>query len=218
MPNISIGWAFADIFNRDSLNPTGAYELYTGTAPVGTGTNFLTAYQYVRINASNAINDNYDLYVSGFVPYVADLLLAINGFTVDIIFRAAVTYTDKKAFTGVIEASGAMTAIPTTESHAGVYADSSVDDNLYLSIGNGTTQQTSDTGVAMDSTFRGLRIVWNGVDDVTVKLYDYTFTTLIDSLQRTDMDLDYGVIHAYVEALAATNTSWDIWGWRISAN
>ena len=219
----------SDEFNREVVNPTNAIAMYTNTG-VGTPTFTITNNNIYTISTTAVLNDDASSRVSGTAfPRIGLSVDSRSSLELDIIFTLSQTATTK-AFFGLILQNTALTGLPTTARHLGCYYDTGVSNNIFLSSANGTTQVTTDVGVAATTNRYKLNIVWNGDDSAVISLYSVsgigqstTFPTLLSSQTVTSIAATanfFGgyTLHFYVQSLQAlTAKSITLDEWRIKS-
>lgn len=221
---------YRDTFSRETLNTTGAYTLYT-TAVDASGTVGIVNQSTCNVKTDVNTNNQAQIHTSGFTfprtDWYADTRSAIN---LDIIFDCPTT-TNVQYFIGILflQPAASLSALPTTKRHMGLYLDTSVSNNFKLSSANNTTQVTTDTGKAVDTSVYRLNIEWTGRDNGLISLYgpvttggDLTpFGTLIKSQTVTSLIAGSTIfeptngyeMYAYVKTLttAAATLEWQEW-------
>ena len=159
------GDVLVEEFTRASLNPTDFPAYYT-TGGVGTPATTITSGELLELITSAGINDTANLVLDG-------LGFSLDPWYVDnksqIIFNAIIQPVDVASlqiFVGLHTGVTALTALPTTNIHLGIYVDQGVSNNYILTSGNGAAQSTTDTGVAIDTTRRRVEIIRTGVNEI----------------------------------------------------
>lgn len=217
-----------DEFDRESLNPTNAYVFYT-VAVTGTGTGAIAAGGLLSLQSSAVIGDDVSVRTSGLqfsrISTDPSNFEARSRCKFDFYFNNVVA-TDTEGFIGIIRSTSALTALPTTVRHLGVYWDTSAGANYMLTSANGTTQVTTDTGIAVGTTPTNpnrLEIVWNGLDSATINFYTGTSGSSYSTLVKTQTVTAFGAgvaatfentIHFFVQSEAIATTRLDIQNWK----
>lgn len=174
-----------DEFTRADLNPTNAVAYYT-TAATGAGTATLVANERLELVTTGVIGDDVDVRLTNLTfqrtPRDFSFIDSRSQLIFNIVF-AAVEATATEVFIGIINATAASTGLPATARHLGIQLDQSVSNNWFLTSADGTTQTTTNTGIAVSAGVRvRLRMVWNGDESATLELYT---GTLLDTLAST---------------------------------
>jgi len=145
-----------------------------------------------------------------------------NRLELDVIWRQVTgQLTDSEIFIGFLESQVALTAIPTTARHMGIFMNRSAADDYLLSSADNATQSTTSTGTAgVNSQFR-LNINWTGSNAGVITLFQTApgFTSEIASHTATalgSMDARAYTLHFYVETEGSTAKAIDIFEWRLS--
>lgn len=171
--------AWYDCFNRETLNPSSTWAMYTVSNGAGTGTGVIEGDAADLILSTTAANnDNTTIRTSGHIIKRTSLDNQIDNrgtvTEIDIVF-SKVQGTSVQGFIGAITASvggtfSAISALPTTTpGHMGVYWDSSVDANMYLTSSDATTQTKTSMG-AVGNGINVLKIFWTGLNSATITL------------------------------------------------
>lgn len=219
-----------DDFTREVLNPASTLALYTTTNGQGTGTSSILSGLQNQIQTTAVSGDNTDCRASA-VGFVRSNSVDNNRsqLTFDFIWLDNET-TARKIFIGIggVSFGLGMTALPTTTRHLGLYLDTAVSNNYKLSSADGTTQTTTDTGIAVQSTTNNrLQILWNGDDSATINYFTTTTagTTILPQTlvkSQTVSSFSAGSIAAYnarcfiiTSAASAKNIFWR--GWQVQA-
>jgi len=216
-----------DEFLRETLNPTGALATYTTASNDSNGTiSILDQKGLQLIPDTSAIGDDAtartsELSINRVTPNEIDNRTLI---TVFVNFSVR-TITSIEGFIGILDSSSALTALPTTARHLGVFWDISAGANFTLSSGNATAQATTDSGVTVAANDRfTLRIQWTGDDTADISLFTGTFptfttqstnhaaTTILDGAVDRAMEL-----HFFQQVEAAVSRPLDIHSWRADA-
>lgn len=208
-------------FNRATLNPSGFPAFYTtggnGTPVVNTSGN---AYGGLLLNTSGVIGD--DTAVVSAQAYPRSALWAgidsTSQLEADFIWDS--TSTNIEFFIGLVyNTAGILTALPTTARHLGIYVDQSAGANYMLTSANGTTQATTDTGVAVAGATLRINIVWSGNDSAVIRLFS---GTNLDTLRSTHTVTSLGFtvvnpmfIHFFVQTEATAAKGISLYSWQM---
>ena len=138
----------------------------------------------------------------------------------NIIFRTN-SSTSTEGFIGLLDSTAALTALPTTARHVGLFWDLSANANYVISSSDGTTQSTNNTGEAVDAATRyRLFIRWTAEGAFTVTFLEGTgFATQIDTSSFTGVEGSGGntfQLHFFVQTEALAAKEIDINEWRCS--
>lgn len=170
---------FFETFARESLQPSG-WPLYFTFAETGAGGAPAVDTALNRLTLTTDVNagDDQSARLSSFRIERAYTSL-ITGMPdygtlttqVELHLPFAVTgAADGEAFIGIHSGSAALTALPTTARHLGIYWDISAGANYMLTSSDGTTQTTVDTTIPVDTSIHILRILWTGENVATLTL------------------------------------------------
>ena len=172
-------------FQRENLTPSGTPTFYT-VASTGGGTAVMASNgTSLLITSSGAISNDVDVrheIVFNRVP-TWTALDPKTALSIDVVFVIP-TVTTIEGFIGLIfSTTNAITALPTTVEHMGVFWDISAGANFTLSSGNASAQATTGSGVAVSAatTYR-LNIFWNGLNSAILTLYTGGTTGIGDAL------------------------------------
>jgi len=175
-----------DRFNRASLTPTDSTLVYA----TGAGTVLVSGGLQLFLQTGATIGDDADIRTSELLFYPFGPLLAKdnwNTLTLDIVFFLAQT-TEFEFFIGLV-GNAALTALPTTAIHAGILGNVSAGANYTFTSGDGTTQDTSDSGVAMQATtVSRIRITWTGLNTGRIEFFS---TALLGDVFPTTLEATY---------------------------
>lgn len=174
------GFVFTDDFAREAITPAGFPTLYTNAETGAGGTSALDAtVNRVLLTTDANIGDDQDMRTSG-LRIERNYTSLITGMTmpqlqtsqvqIDLPFSITAA-TDIEGFVGIHGGVAALTALPTTARHMGVFWNISAGANFTLSASDGTTQTTVATGTAVSTAVFILRITWTGEDAATLQLY-----------------------------------------------
>jgi len=210
----------ADLFDRETLLPTGGYTMYTVASNDSNGTAVINLDRQLRLTTdSSAIGDDVDVRVSGVTMVrAADRGIPFDESKHQIDLRIKfdmVTTADTECFVGVTNDSAAIAALPTTQPSFGAFLDRSASANYFLTSGDATTQTTTDTGVAASSTPVILRALWVGDDDATLTLLTGTNLDVISATQTvTALNAQQNLqMHFFIQTEAAALKNMDIRSW-----
>lgn len=174
------GYILKDDFARQALTPTGWPTIYT-EAETGAGgsTTISTALNRILLTTDANAGDDQNLRTSGLridrdycslVTGMQNIIeIKTDAVQVNMPFSVDVA-ADGEAFLGLHANTSALTALPTTARHLGVYWDISAGANYMLTSSNGTTQVTVDTTVPVDTSIHILQINWTAENAATIKL------------------------------------------------
>lgn len=174
------GYIVGDDFCRESLTPTSAFTFY-GKAATGSDTSaFDTTINRVNwITAATAGDDvdvrtaslRFERAYSSLVSGMASLVSGDDTTTLEIYapFQLGAA-TNTEGFVGLLGGVSALTALPTTARHMGIYWDASAQANFRLTSSNATTQVDTDTTIALDTAVHILHIIWTGEDAATLEM------------------------------------------------
>ena len=219
---LPINSSFSDFFNRETLNTTNAYALYTSA---GTGTEVVSIQNNnaLRLTTGVVTGDDVDIRTSGMSFLRSGFLNSKSQIVLEVVFVLAGTVASQEEFIGLLlDAGAAITALPTTARHMGIYFDKSAGATFILSSADGTTQSTTDSLVtAVADTYYRIRITWTGINSATVELYTGTdLKTLSATHTVTALDTNtnraYG-LHFFINSESITTPSLDIYEWMASA-
>jgi len=177
-PEVSTGsknQVIGDAFDRETLQPTGYPNIYTLVSNDSNGTAVLQTSGNLRLTTdSSAIGDDVDLRMSE-LNYTRNTGIPLDEPSSQLEYETTfrvISITDSEGFIGLIGAShAALSALPTTAVHMGMFWDVSVGANYILSSADGTTQTTTDSGVALEAGInRAIRIIWSGANSGTIDL------------------------------------------------
>lgn len=177
IPYRARGYIFGDDFAREGVIPTGWPTIYQNAETGAGGTNALDSgpNRLVLTTDANAGDDQSER-TSG-LRIDRDYTSLITGMNqtptsqVEIYLPFSITSAaDIEGFVGIHSGVSALTALPTTARHLGVYWDISAGANFMLTSSNGTTQVTVDTTTAVSTSIFILRITWTGEDAATIAL------------------------------------------------
>jgi hypothetical protein len=217
-----------DEFRRSTLNPTNSYALYT-TAATGTGTAAIST-TVLKLQASGAAGDDVSVVSTGlaFSRVSRSVQLDSRSLVIMRVIFQTPTTTNTEGFIGLVRTSSALTALPTTARHLGVYWDRSANANYILTSGNNSAQVTTNTGEAIANTPLMLEITWTGDDSATIRLYKETalnnedFSTLISthtvtSLANAAASAFEMYLHFFIQSESTATTDLDVHQWLASA-
>ena len=215
LPNIHQNWSFIDEFERDSLTPTDAYELYTVSAN-GAGTGTIQVSDRLRLLTGANIGDDVSVRCSGAVFRRVARDAAIDPRTTMIfnIIFAVGTATSNEMFIGIVNDVTALTALPTTIGHMGMFVDQSAEANFRLSSGNGTTQIDTDSTEAVDTDTHRLQITWNGLNSGLIEYFSaLDDVSPLASVTVTSLGVNRAAIHFFEQTEAAATRDLLVFDW-----
>lgn len=222
-PNIRAGWTFADEFIRETLVPSDSFPLYT-TNVVGTGTGAIASGSVLQLDTSAGIGDLVNVRTGEM-----GISRNVNDTNIDsrtkaelnlIYFVSTSGRTDTECFLGWLETVASVTGIPTTARHLGLFYDLSVSPNLFLTSADGTTQTTTDTGIAVAGGVMRLNIVWTGDDDAIISLFAANSSTVLSSQTVTALSMTNRnfKVDAFIEAEAAAVKTVQVLEWKVAVS
>ena len=135
------------------------------------------------------------LFIDGRQSLVFDFVFSIN----------TGQASDTEGFVGVMMSdNSALSALPTTAAHMGVFWDRSADTDYFLTSGNGSAQVTTDTGSTVQTSQRRLRITWTDLDTAVLELFSGTdLLTSVGTQNITDLGAnELCQIHFFVQTEA----------------
>jgi len=211
-----------DEFARESLNPTGAYTVYTATSNDSNGSVTFTNNNRLRLTTdSSAIGDDENVRSSG-LGFGRIATSTITDTRTQLLFRIVfnlVQTADTEMFLGIHDGASALAVLPTTARHMGVFADASAQANFILTSGNNSAQATADTGVALDTSTHRIDITHTGANAATIEFFDAVSGTTADATQTvTALGLAAPELQFFVQTEAAAAKSLEIREWRIEAS
>jgi len=225
MWGVKKGVRFIEKFNREALTPTGFLTLYTN---VGTGTEVtsMVSGRTLQLATGAVAGDDNDCRISGFTftrgtvgsadAYLAD---PISSWEINILFFLTGT-TLTEGFIGIMYNNiAAITDLPTTAKHMGLFWDASAQANFRLTSANGTTQVNTDSTQALSGGEFRLRIIWNANTGGSITLFSPTanFTTQLATVAVTAFEASAqgqaSMLHFFIqtETTAARTLSIDEW-------
>lgn len=198
---------FIDQFNRTSINPTNAYEMYklvasgTGSASINNEANLQLTTGTTATDHSTIRTDEFSLERNGLYPDDDRTRIIVT-----LIGRMS-TITSAEGFMGMIGPSQDFTALPTTERHLGIFFNASAGSNWILSSADGTTQVTTDTGIAAAAaTTVTVRITQTGINDAIIEFFNGQIQD-IGTANATQTVTAYGISVSNMMAQAITETT-----------
>ena len=148
---ISTGSSFHDEFNRATLNPTGGYGIY---ATAGTGTEDIatvisTGRTQLRLKTGATIADDASVRTSEYYferakgpdPTQEDR----DKIRFDCLFNCFNAVSTKGFIGFILGTDAALTALPTTVAHMGIFWDTSSNTDYFLTSADGTDQTTTSS-------------------------------------------------------------------------
>lgn len=224
------GYIFGDDFAREVFTPTGFPTLYTAAEVGAAGSTSIDA----TINRANMITDatgagdnqsfrtsglrverNYTSLITGMPGLVGERTASVE---LHLPFALAAA-TDTEMFIGIHSGVAALSALPTTARHLGIYCDISAGANFMLSASDGTTQTAVDTTVAVDTAIHILRIRWTAEDTAALQLLTAAGATEGTGQAVAAFNGASGVsheIHWFIETEAAAAKTMRVYPWRIA--
>lgn len=222
------GYVFTDDWNRESITPTGYPTLYTNAETGGSGSSGINSIinRCSLTTDSTGAGDDQDMRTSGLridrnYPSTMTGLLpdhTTSTVQIDLPFILGAT-TDIEGFIGIHSGVAALTALPTTARHLGVYWDKSAGNNFMLSSSDGTTQTTVDTTTAFSTALFNLRIIWTAEDAATLQLYTAAGAASGTGATVTAFNGSSAAsheIHWFVQTETNAGKSLQIYPWRIA--
>lgn len=217
MPNLSSDWTWWDEFSRRNLNVTENVELYETVVVGASSVSQIQSLSNLRLLTDNNQNDLVSVATGG-------LGIARNAFgNIDSKSQVIVEFvdgvgsiTDFEFFSGLSTAV-TLSARPTVGVHCGVKA---IDGgNFILSSGNGAAEESTDTGIAVDTAIRAYRITWTANAVIKIDMFsNSSFNTIVGTHTSTSFTTSSTALlmHWYVENLAAlANKSLLCTDWKI---
>lgn len=220
VPIVSSGWRFLDEWARASVNATGVMTQYT-SGGTGAGSVPIAGADRVEPITGSTLNDDIHLtYIGtgwqrdarGFVVFNTR-----NQLTHEQIV-SLVSTTDQEVFVGMSVVS-AISSLPTTGIHLGMFQDTASSSNWILSSGNGSAQSTTDSGVAGSTSAVRLKTTWTGSDSATIELFT---GAALDTLSATHTVTSINGTGAtqfsqvWVKTLAAASKQIRYWQWSMA--
>ena len=211
-----------DFFQREALTPTGFPTIYTeAVTGLGSGAMASTGASYI-LTTGAVTGDDVDLRLSGLalarLPQatfgsIRSLTGTIDYYTI-FNLQSAVNH---EGFVGLMGNSvAALTGLPTTAVHMGVYWDISAQANFRITSANGTTQVDDDSGIPLDTTARCLHIQWTGANAATIELLDVTNFAVISGTSFSVTALNSKAImfpHWFVQTETTSARALSVGGW-----
>lgn len=229
LPPRGSGVVFTDDFARTAITPTGYPTLYTNAETGASGTSGMSATlnRVTLTTDSSGAGDDQDMYTSG-LRIDRNYPLIFTGMTMPDMQTSAVqidlpfvmgSAADIEGFIGIHSGVAALTALPTTARHLGVYWDKSAGNNFMLSSSDGTTQTTVDTTTAFSTAGFILRINWTGEDAATLTLLTAAGAASGTAATVTAFNGASAAsheIHWFVQTETTAAKSLNIYPWRIA--
>lgn len=174
IPNITTGWKWIDIFNRETLIPTGAYTVYTVSVN-GAGTVVSSVGLRVLMTTDTTASNDCNLRLSGMTLVRNDIdnlnFDSRSVITVTITFEIVST-TNSEGAISLINSITKMATLPTTARHMSLVWDFGVDNFWHLVSGDGTTETNDTTSLASNNNnTRKLVITWSGDNAGLLELF-----------------------------------------------
>ena len=177
----SPGYIFVENWSREAITPTGWETIYTNAETGAAGTSSINGSinRVSLVTDGTGAGDDQSMRTSGLridrnfpVQLTGMTMLGMQTTSVQLDLPFSITAaTDTELFIGLHSGTAALTALPTTARHLGIYCDISAGANFMLTSSNGTTQVTTDTLIPVDTAAHILRIIWTGEDAATLQLY-----------------------------------------------
>jgi len=228
------GWF--DIFSRTNMNEADTYPLYTldvdGTGAVTIAT---TGGRGISITTGADLNSRANVRTTGLTLSRAESYQQVSRrstLELDFVFTISAAGADNtEFFIGVqVLTMAALTVIPTTSRHFGVFVNQSASNLLVMTSGNGSAQSTTNS--TSDSTdairFYRLNARWTGNDSVVLTMFEtasLTDLTETETGSHTVTDFYNGenvsrnaMVHFLIENETAENAGMVIhsWGYRFT--
>jgi len=180
-PFAAKGVKWVDEGCREAVLPTGGYTVYTAA---GDGSLTMSNSRGFVIASGATSGNDEDLRTSGFAFTRGARSAFVNDYNrveLNFVFGTP-QFTNMEGFLGIITGvTDAITVLPTTATHMGIYWDDSADANYMLTSANGTDQVTTDTGTAFGNADRRLRITWTGAQTGLIEWYSTLTGALVAS-------------------------------------
>ena len=120
---------------------------------------------------------------------------------ISMVFQSLQDLTDQEGFIGILNQTTALTAIPTIVKGLGLFWDLSVSPNYFFTFADGTTQDTTDTTVAVGGTPKRIDITWRKNIDQTIEFFENDDDTVPSATINSTRNVGvFGLLHAIVEA------------------
>lgn len=228
LPYRARGYVFGDDFAREVVTPTGFPTLYTAAETGAAGStgidstmnrlNMLTDAnigddQTVRTSGLR-IDRNYNSLVTG----MTQIDMQTSQVQIDLPFQCSAA-TDIEGFVGIHVGVAALTALPTTARHMGVYWDISAGANFTMTSGNNSAQVTTDTTIPVDTAVHIMRIIWTAEDVATLQLYSVAGATQGTGQTVAAFNGASGVSHEivwFVQTEATAAKTLRAYPWRVA--
>jgi len=214
MTGITKDAIFIDQFNRTTLNPTNAYELYATVAD-NSGTVTINNETRVRMTTGTTIGNHA-------VIRTDELVLNRTSFSPDSksaltfrFFPALVQTADTEFFCGITNATVDLITLPDeNDIHMGLQLNRSASANWFFTSANGTTQVTADTGITATTGTVTLTIRLTGIDaaTMTILLGNESAETTITAFNSSSVN-----IQAITQTEGAAAKSADLNEWSVQA-
>lgn len=211
-----------DEFSRNTVNPTNAVDFYTTSSNDGNGTSAIDGRLMTLTTDGSAIGDDVNVRIREITLHRASQSAFIdsrNTIKIEIIFNT--NSTGSEGFIGVINSPGALTALPTTVRHMGIEWDDSASANYLITSADGTTQVTTDTGIAAPvAAVRRILITWTGIDTAIIEFFSSsengtpTATQTVTSLSMLNRVF---VMHFFVQTESTATKTLVINEWKLNA-
>ncbi len=203
---LSVGRSFHDEFNRATLNPKGGYSIYTTTVSgEGKSGNYLGTHRsLLLLTTGGTIGDYVDVRLEEYWlerQKGPDTQQERNRdrIKLNVLFSAA-NALGAEGFIGIIFTTNtALTELPTTTPHMGVYYDLSEGPNFILSSSDGTTQSTTDTNVAVTTSDYSLTINWTGFNEASITFNPGSANQARHTVTALN-SYDVGLVHFFVQS------------------
>ena len=221
------GYIFFEPWSREAEEPTNWPDLYdvVGTNTEVDGVDTVVNRYFLTTDSSAGGDDvsmrtaslrferNYTSLVTGMASLLGTQTSSLQ---IDTPFQTT-SAANIEGFVGLHGGVAALTALPTTARHMGVYWDVSAGANYMLTASNGTTQVTVDTTVPVDTAAHILRIFWTGENSATLQLYSAAGVTQGTGQTVAAFNLTTGAsheMHWFVQTETTAAKTMYVYPWR----